>query len=60
MIRFTHVLGSEDPISQSLQSYGTGIGGQVFLPKPTTGNSFYDSDEKIPKGRVPTRLRKHG
>ena len=41
-----------DPISQSLQKFGDKIGGELFLPKPQTGKSFYeDSDEpSIPNG----------
>ena len=31
-----------DPISQSLQKFGDKIGGELFLPKPQTGKSFYE------------------
>ena len=41
-----------DPISQSLQKFGDKIGGELFLPKPQTGKSFYEDSDKpcIPSG----------
>ena len=42
-----------DPISQSLQKFGSQIGGQLFLPKPQTEKSFYatsNDEPSIPNG----------
>ena len=43
-----------DPISQSLQKFGSQIGGQLFLPKPQTEKSFYEKSDDEPS--IPNSL----